>query len=132
MLHVLKTTMPGTAQALLTTTNQAFDRVAMHGVRREVLEAQARATGLPLRVVPLPWPCSNDDYEHLMLDASYAGRAFDRQLRAGLPPSADRCGEKGEFHTCVWDGPMFTHPVGVTVGEVVTRDGFVYADITLA
>ncbi len=66
MLHVLQTTCPGAAQRLLTTTNEAFDRVAMHGVRREVLEAQARAAGLPLQVVPLPWPCSNEEYERRM------------------------------------------------------------------
>jgi uncharacterized protein (TIGR00290 family) len=201
MLHVLKTTMPGAAQALLTTTNQAFDRVAMHGVRRAVLEAQASAAGLPLRVVRLPWPCRNEDYEQLMqsacdaavadgfthiafgdlfledvrryreerlagtgltplfplwgiptaelsrqmidgglraylstvdprvLDPSFAGRAYDRALVEALPPGADPCGEKGEFHTCVWDGPMFDHQVGVSVGDVVIRDGFVYADI---
>lgn len=52
--------------ALFTTLNAAFDRVAMHGVRRELLEAQAASVGLPLHVVDLPWPCSNDDYEARM------------------------------------------------------------------
>ncbi len=51
---------------LLTTFNQVFDRVAMHAVRRELVEAQATAAGLPLISVPLPWPCSNDDYERIM------------------------------------------------------------------
>lgn len=51
---------------LLTTVNAEFGRVAMHGVRRELLEAQAAALGLPLHVVELPWPCSNEDYERLM------------------------------------------------------------------
>jgi diphthamide synthase (EF-2-diphthine--ammonia ligase) len=55
--------------ALLTTINDAFDRVAMHGVRRELLEAQAAAAGLPLWAVPIPHPCSNDIYEHRMRDA---------------------------------------------------------------
>jgi uncharacterized protein (TIGR00290 family) len=55
--------------ALLTTLNQAADRVAMHAVRRLLLEAQAEATGIPLWQVPLPWPCSNDDYESRMADA---------------------------------------------------------------
>lgn len=54
---------------LLTTLNEAFDRVAMHGVRRELLEAQAEAAGLPLQVVPLPWPCSNQQYEERMQGA---------------------------------------------------------------
>jgi diphthamide synthase (EF-2-diphthine--ammonia ligase) len=69
MLHTLHTTHPGAVSGLLTTTNAAFDRVAMHGVRREILAAQARAASLPLHVVPLPWPCSNDDYERLMAAA---------------------------------------------------------------
>jgi uncharacterized protein (TIGR00290 family) len=66
MLHVLNRQHPKAAAGLLTTTNQAFDRVAMHAVRRELLEAQAAATGLPLHVVPLPWPCSNAQYESIM------------------------------------------------------------------
>lgn len=204
MLHRLRAAHPEAVAGLLTTTNGAFDRVAMHGVRREVLEAQAHAAGLPLHVVPLPWPCSNDAYEQLMgaavagfvsdgfthvafgdlfledvrqyrvarlagtglaplfplwkttdtkalaetmidgglratlvtvdprvLDAAFAGRAFDRALLAELPPEVDPCGEKGEFHTCVWDGPMFAHPVPLAAGEVVTRDGFTFADLRL-
>jgi uncharacterized protein (TIGR00290 family) len=66
MLHVLSQQYPGAAAGLLTTTNQAFDRVAMHAVRRELLEAQAAAAGLPLHVLPLPWPCSNEQYESIM------------------------------------------------------------------
>jgi uncharacterized protein (TIGR00290 family) len=66
MLHVLRLAHPEAVHGLLTTTNEAFDRVAMHGVRRDVLEAQAGAAGLPLRIVPLPWPCSNGEYERRM------------------------------------------------------------------
>jgi uncharacterized protein (TIGR00290 family) len=69
MLHVLRQQHPGAVHGLLTTTNEAFDRVAMHAVRRALVEAQAEAAGLPLHVVPLPWPCSNDDYERLMTTA---------------------------------------------------------------
>jgi uncharacterized protein (TIGR00290 family) len=58
-----------------------------------------------------------------------AGRAFDEALLRDLPPSADPCGERGEFHTFVHDGPMFRHPVPVKRGEVVERDGFVFADL---
>ena len=61
--------IPDAAAGLLTTTNQAFDRVAMHAVRRELLEAQAAAAGLPLHVLPLPWPCSNEQYESIMRTA---------------------------------------------------------------
>lgn len=204
MLHILRQAQPDAVAGLLTTTNSAFDRVAMHGVRREVLDAQARAAGLPLHVVPLPWPCSNDDYERIMrdanaslvdqgythvafgdlfledvrqyridrlagtglsplfplwtvadtralaetmidagvrarlstvdprvLDASFAGREFDRALLADLPDGVDPCGERGEFHSCVYDGPMFSSPVSLVTGEVVTRDGFVFADLSL-
>ena len=204
MLHVLRAAYPGAVRGMLTTLNAVFDRVAMHGVRREVLEAQAHAAELPLHTVALPWPCSNEEYERRMatataalaaggvthvafgdlfledvrryreerlagtgltplfplwktaptsalarqmvagglkaylstvdpraLDPSFAGRAFDDALLEALPPGVDPCGEQGEFHTCVWDGPMFAHPVRVAVGEVVTRDGFAFADISL-
>ena len=69
MLHTINQEHPNAAAGLLTTTNEAFDRVAMHAVRRELLEAQAAAAGLPLHVVPLPWPCSNEQYESIMKTA---------------------------------------------------------------
>ena len=69
MLHMINQQYPGAAAGLLTTTNQAFDRVAMHAVRRELLDAQAAAAGLPLHVLPLPWPCSNEQYESIMRTA---------------------------------------------------------------
>jgi uncharacterized protein (TIGR00290 family) len=188
---------------LLATINSEFDRVAMHGTRRAILEAQAEAAGLSLWAVPLPWPCSNEDYEmrmadvclravkegiaaiafgdlflqdvrtyrekqlkptgieplfplwdipthhlaHTMiacglraklvcidsrqLDHSFAGRDFDTQLLHDLPSSVDPCGEKGEFHSCVYDGPMFSHPIALDAGEIVNRDGFIYADFKL-
>jgi uncharacterized protein (TIGR00290 family) len=68
-LHLLKQTHPGAVAALLTTVNEAVDRVAMHAVRHEVLAAQPRATGLPLRVVRIPHPCPNDVYEARMAAA---------------------------------------------------------------
>ena len=200
-LHVLRRQGDVEVVGLLTTVNEAFDRVAMHAVRRELLEAQARAAGVPLRAVPIPYPCPNEVYEAAMssalaearaagieavafgdlfledvrryreermaptglrplfplwgrptrplaeemidgglrarlscvdpraLDASFAGRSFDRELLSALPPEVDPCGERGEFHTFAFDGPMFSRPVPVTVGEVVTRDGFVFADL---
>lgn len=63
------------------------------------------------------------------LDASFAGRAFDASLLADLPAPVDPCGERGEFHSFAWDGPMFRHPVSIRRGEVVERDGFVFADL---
>jgi diphthamide synthase (EF-2-diphthine--ammonia ligase) len=171
---------------LLTTMNSTADRVAMHAVRRSLLEAQADSLGLPLHVVDLPWPCSNELYEQRMaeavgaavaagvelmvfgdlfladvrayreqmlagtgispvfplwqrptgplsremLDAGIrAGRWYDVELLAQLPEHVDPCGENGEFHTFVIDGPGFSHPLEVEVGDVVERDGFVFADV---
>ena len=202
MLHTLQQQHRGAVAGLLTTLNEAFDRVAMHAVRRTLLQAQADAAALPLYGVNIPWPCSNADYEQRMgdavkqfvaegfthvafgdlfledvrryreerlaatgltplfpmwktkptaelaremiagglrayltcvdprkLPASFAGRAFDATLLADLPKDVDPCGENGEFHSFVWDGPMFAHPVAVRVGDVVNRDGFVFADV---
>lgn len=67
-----------------------------------------------------------------VLDASFAGRDFDARLLAELPASVDPCGERGEFHTFAWDGPMFSRAVAVRRGEVVERDGFVFADLVPA
>lgn len=63
------------------------------------------------------------------LDASFAGRDFEAAFLADLPASVDPCGERGEFHTFAWSGPMFERPIAVRRGEVVTRDGFVFADL---
>lgn len=63
------------------------------------------------------------------LSASFAGRLFDGGLLDDLPPGVDACGEKGEFHTFVFEGPMFRHSVAVEPGEVIERDGFVFADL---
>jgi uncharacterized protein (TIGR00290 family) len=186
---------------LLTTMNAAADRVAMHAVRRQLLEAQADALRLPLHVVELPWPCSNDVYEQLMTSAlagamrdgvshmvfgdlfladvrayreaalqgtgitplfplwdrptdllakemievgiravltcvdprqaasELCGRWFDDRLVAELPAGVDPCGENGEFHTFVAASPDFVRPIDIVVGEVVERDGFVFADV---
>jgi len=63
------------------------------------------------------------------LDPSFAGRAFDEELLADLPPEVDPCGENGEFHTFVHAGPIFGRPIGCERGEVVHRDGFVFCDV---
>lgn len=64
-----------------------------------------------------------------VIDARFAGRAFDRALLSELPASIDPCGERGEFHTFVWDGPMFGRPLDVMPGIIVERGGFVFADV---
>ncbi len=63
------------------------------------------------------------------LDSSFAGRVFDARLLADLPAGVDPCGENGEFHTYAFDGPMFHKPIPAEVGQVVERDGFVFADV---
>jgi uncharacterized protein (TIGR00290 family) len=202
-LHLLRANPAYEVVALLTTINQQFHRVAMHGFREELLDAQAAALGIPVWKIPLPWPCSNEIYEALMseacaravregiegiafgdlfledirayrmaklsgtglepifpcwllptpqlaqdmivagfrahltcvdprkLDKSFAGREFDAALLADLPASVDPCGERGEFHTFVSAGPIFSSSIRISRGDVVERDGFVYADLLL-
>jgi uncharacterized protein (TIGR00290 family) len=64
-----------------------------------------------------------------VLDASFAGRELDISFFADLPPGVDPCGENGEFHTFVFDGPVFETPIEFRVGEKVTRDGFCFCDL---
>jgi diphthamide synthase (EF-2-diphthine--ammonia ligase) len=63
------------------------------------------------------------------LDRSFAGREFDAGFLADLPEPVDPCGENGEFHTFVYDAPVFSNPIRVETGEIVERDGFVFADV---
>ena len=203
-LHLLQQNAEYEVVGLLTTLNSAFDRVAMHSTRRSILEAQAEAASLPLITIPLPWPCSNLEYEEIMrtvcaraiaqgvqsvafgdlfledirayrerqlhgtglepvfplwhipthelaremiraglkaklvcidpgkLSPEFAGRDFDEQLLADLPAGVDPCGENGEFHTCVYAGPMFRREIPVIIRERLARDGFCYCDVSLA
>jgi diphthamide synthase (EF-2-diphthine--ammonia ligase) len=66
-----------------------------------------------------------------VLPPTFAGREFDQALLADLPAGVDHCGEKGEFHTFAYGGPMFREPIPISTGEVVERDGFVFADLLL-
>jgi diphthamide synthase (EF-2-diphthine--ammonia ligase) len=185
----------------LTTLTEGFDRVSMHGVRRELLLAQAKALDLPVYEVRIPQGASNEVYEGRMgavvermkgdgvkavafgdlfledirayrekmlagtgiepvfplwgaptaplarrviadgfravltcvdpkaVSATFAGREYDEALLAELPPEADPCAELGEFHTFVYDAPNFAAPIAIEHGEVVERDGFVFADL---
>jgi len=177
------------------------DRIAMHGVRRELLQRQAESIGLPLHEVRIPPQCVNPVYEARMeealryfygqgirkvafgdifledlrayreknlarigmtalfpiwkrdtrelirsfhaakfraiaacinpkvLDRSFAGRELDASFFRDLPPNVDPCGENGEFHTFVFDGPIFQSPIPIRTGEIVNRDGFVFCDL---
>jgi uncharacterized protein (TIGR00290 family) len=187
--------------ALLTTVTEGYDRISMHGVRRELLQRQAAAIGLPLHEVFIPSQCSNAIYEQRMnhaldlhyqagtrtvafgdifledlrayreknlaqvgmkalfplwkrdttelinafhekrfraltacidpcvLDRSFAGRELDAGFFETLPAGVDPCGEIGEFHTFVFDGPIFNAPLRCRTGEIVERDSFIYCDL---
>jgi uncharacterized protein (TIGR00290 family) len=187
--------------ALLTTVTEGYERISMHGVRRELLERQAESIGLPLHEVRIPPQCVNPIYEARMevalrvhyvqgvrkvafgdiflgdlrayreknlarigmtalfpiwkrdtrelirffhqqrfraiaacvdtkvLDPSFASRELDESFFHDLPPHADPCGENGEFHTFVFDGPLFQSPIPVRTGAIVNRDGFVFCDL---
>lgn len=204
-LHVLRQQQDMEVVALLSTFNEAADRVTMHAVRRELVEAQASAAGLSLWDVFLPWPCSNAEYEERMgatirraleegvthvafgdlfledvreyrirmlsstgieplfplwcspeetpglarrmladglravvtcvdpkqLPEPFVGRLYDTEFLAELPAGVDPCGERGEFHTFCFAGPMFTSTIAVHVGDTVSRDGFCFIDVML-
>jgi uncharacterized protein (TIGR00290 family) len=187
--------------ALLTTVTEGYDRISMHGVRRELLQRQAESLRLPLHEVFIPPQCVNPIYEARMeaallhfvqqgirtvafgdifledlrlyreknlarvnmqaifpiwkrdtrdlirefqaarfrsiavcidskvLDPAFAGRELDESFFADLPPTVDPCGENGEFHTFVFDGPIFSRPIGFTLGEAVQRDSFIFRDL---
>jgi diphthamide synthase (EF-2-diphthine--ammonia ligase) len=66
------------------------------------------------------------------LDRTFAGRSYDKRLLADLPTGVDPCGENGEFHTFVHGGPIFKSPIACMLGDVLERDGFVFADLTAA
>lgn len=89
----------------------------------EALAREMIAGGLKARVVTL---------DPNKVPRELAGAAFDESLLAALPAGVDPCAENGEFHTCVTGGPMFEKNLNVTAGEVVERDGFVFADLKLA
>lgn len=93
------------------------------GLDTEQLAHDMVASGLEARVTTL---------DPSRLDPSLAGATFDAAFLRGLPEDVDSCGENGEFHTCVTAGPMFETPIAVTTGEIVEREGFVYADIVPA
>jgi uncharacterized protein (TIGR00290 family) len=120
----------------------AFGDLFLEDVRR-YRESQLAGTGLaPLFPI---WGLSTRRLAREMISAglrarltcvdpkqihtSFVGREFDDALLADLPATADPCGERGEFHTFAYAGPMFHHPVPIQTGEIVTRDGFVFADL---
>jgi uncharacterized protein (TIGR00290 family) len=200
-LHALLQQKDLRVAGLLTTVTEGYDRVSMHGVRRELLYRQAESIGLPLQKVHIPPQCVNPIYEARMeaamraayeqgirrvafgdifledlrayreknlakvgmeaifpiwkrdtrelarsfvklafraravcvdpriLDKSFAGRELDESFFRDLPVGADPCGENGEFHTFVYDGPIFQKPVKCKTGEVVERDSFIFCDL---
>jgi uncharacterized protein (TIGR00290 family) len=205
-LHVLRQRDDVEVVGLLTTITEGYERIAMQGIRVDVLHAQARAAGLPVIQARMPQRADNTVYEatfaaalsrartrwpgleHIafgdlfladirayretlcarigwtpmfplfgsdtarlardmiegglraalccvdtqQLDAEFSGHPFDPELLEALPPAVDPCGENGEFHTCVRDGPMFSAAIPLQRGERVLRDGrFAYTDFLL-
>lgn len=186
---------------LFTTVYEASDRVAVHGVPRTLLRAQAASAGLVLHEIAIPQPCPNTVYEEQLgrfavqarrdgvqalafgdlfleeirryreqqfaqsglellfplwgeptralaeemtaaglrawitvVDAKraprdWAGRCYDAPFVAAIPDPVDPCGERGEFHSFAFAGPMFGHPIRAQPGALHERDGFVYADL---
>jgi uncharacterized protein (TIGR00290 family) len=186
---------------LFTVMNEKFDRVSMHSTRRELLQRQAEAIGLPLETINLPDPCTNEQYDAIMrhfvtesvnkgiacmafgdlfleevrkyrenqlkgtgiepvfplwaiptsdlaeqmlsagldayvssvdlkkLPSRFAGQKWSRDLIAEFLKDCDPCGENGEIHTIAVGGPMFRKTIPVSIGEVIERNGFAYADI---
>jgi diphthamide synthase (EF-2-diphthine--ammonia ligase) len=90
------------------------------GIPTDVLARQMVASGLRARLTCV---------DPKQLAARFAGREFDTDLLAELPTSVDPCGERGEFHSFAYAGPMFRHPVAISGGAIVERDGFVFADL---
>lgn len=200
-LHALLQQKEFRIAALLTTVTEGYERISMHGVRRELLDRQAESIGLPLHEVRIPPQCVNPIYEARMeealrvhhengirkvafgdifledlrtyreknlarmgmtalfpiwkrdtrelirtfhadkfraiavcidskvLDRSFAGRELDDTFFRDLPPEADPCGENGEFHTFVFDGPIFRTVIPVRAGEITERGSFVFCDL---
>jgi uncharacterized protein (TIGR00290 family) len=200
-LHILLQNDAVRVVALLTTVTEGYERISMHGVRRELLELQARSIGLPLHEVRIPPQCGNPLYEERMEEAlrtyyasgvrsvafgdifledlrayrernltrigmsahfpiwkrdtveliehfhaaafrsvavcidprflphGFAGRELDDSFFRDLPPGVDPCGENGEFHTFVFDGPIFRRAIPFCRGEVLERDSFVFCDL---
>jgi uncharacterized protein (TIGR00290 family) len=95
----------------------------LFGADTAVLAREMIAGGLRARIT-----CVNPK----ILDRGFAGREFDTALLAELPAGIDPCGERGEFHTCAYAGPMFSRPVCIETGITVERDGFVFTDLTIS
>ena len=202
-LHLLRERAELNVVGLVTNFNTEADRVAMHAVRRSLVELQAERVGLPLWAVELPFPCTNAEYEArsrvmferavadeieaiafgdlfledvrayrvrqlegtglealfplwgmptdalgvvmieagvrakitcldpLQVSEEYAGAEYDLEFVSSLPAGVDRCGERGEFHTFVYEAPVFSHAIPIRRGETVRRDGFVFTDVLL-
>lgn len=202
-LYELKRSPEVVVTGLVTTVTRDFDRVSMHGVRRELLSAQAEALSLSLETIEIPSPCTIQEYEdriHIIfqkaealgvthfafgdlflqdvreyrerqlrqtkinplfplwhrptnelaeeiiqsgvkailtcvdtrkLDQSFSGREYNINLLKDLSHEIDPCGERGEFHSFVFDSPLFERPISIAKGEKIVRNGFAFTDVSI-
>jgi uncharacterized protein (TIGR00290 family) len=200
-LHILRQQPDIDVVGLFCTINQEVERVVMHAVRIELIYRQSQNVGLPIRLIPIPRPCSDSEYGTIMknfveqakqqgiecfafgdlflkdvrmyreanlaasgitpifplwgmpteklskemvnsglraiitcvdpmhLSADFAGQEYGESFLERIPANVDPCGENGEFHSFAYDGPMFKKPVNITIGETVSRDGFIFTDL---
>jgi len=200
-LHVLNQQEDIEIVGLFCTYNEKYKRGAMHAVRTELIVQQAERTGLPLHLIPIPDPCSDDEYKAIMgefinevksqgidciafgdlfledvrsyredslagtgitplfplwgiptdelsrkmvdsglravitcidpkqLSKKFSGHEYNGTFLEKIPDTVDPCGEKGEFHSFAYDGPMFNDKVNILKGETVIREGFVFTDV---
>lgn len=200
-LHLLRQNPEFEVVGLFCSINKVFNRVALHGVRTELLKQQAKCIGLPLEIIDLPYPCTDEDYisamtafmdkaqgngieclafgdlflqsvrdyreafflksklipifpiwgmsteilskemlssglkaiitcvdsQHLTKD--FSGRTYDDSFLGDLPGQVDPCGENGEFHSFVFDGPMFQQKLNLSIGETLLRNRVYFTDL---
>ena len=189
-------------RGLFCTVNNEFNRVAMHAVKVELLKRQAKCLGLPLEIIEIPYPCTDEIYAEIMaqfverakkdnieffafgdlyledvrsyreeklknsgikpifplwgtptdklsreiissglravttcvdpkqIPEKFIGKEYNKSFLKDLPEGVDPCGEKGEFHSFVFDGPMFKEPIEISLGNIVNRDNFIFVDVS--
>jgi len=103
--------------------------LARHGMKGLYPVWQRNTTSFIKKFIELGFKAVLSCVDSKTLDRSFAGKTIDEEFISSLPANVDPCGENGEFHTFVYDGPNFTQPVEFTLGEVILREGFWFRDL---